>query len=83
MAGFHQVLKTRMDEVEQQLDDAQQSGDDYLVEIRLSELESLVRLAADHGVSLEDAQAVFARHGRPGPELGMTGPIDLTQLAAG
>lgn len=83
MVGFHQEISNRVADVERQLDEAKRSGDDYLVEIRLGELESLLRLAADHGVALDGAERVFARYGRVSPNLGMTGPINLADLAAG
>lgn len=83
MAGFPQMIKTRVADVERHLHEAAGSGDDYLLEIRLGELESLVRVAADHGLAIDEAAAIFARYGRNAPDLGMTGPIDMTDLAAG
>ncbi len=83
MTGFHQMIRSRVAEAEDGLEEAARSHDDYHLEIRLGELESLVRLAADHGVLLTGAEQLFARHGRAAPDLTMTGPIDLAGLAAG
>jgi hypothetical protein len=72
-----------MTEVRTGLEEASGADDDYLVEVRLGELESLVRLAADHGENIEDAQELFARYGRSAPDLAMTGPIDLPDILSG
>jgi hypothetical protein len=83
VAGFRQEISNRVADLERRLDEADRTGDDYLVEVHLGELESMVRLAADHGITLDGASQVFARYGRGGPDLAMTGPIDLRDLAAG
>ncbi len=83
MIGFQQMIRTRVANLERQLDEAVDGGDHYLVDVHLGELESLVRLAADHGVPVDEAQQILARHGHTAPALHMTGPIDLTDLAVG
>jgi hypothetical protein len=47
MTDFLQAIQTRMETARRSLDEAQREGDDYLVQVRLGELESLERLAAD------------------------------------
>ena len=47
-AGLLQRIKT----TESDLQDARQSGDDFLVEVEQAELEDLHRLAAEHGVQV-------------------------------
>ncbi len=83
MVGFHQAISNRVADVERHLDEAKQAGDDYLVEIRLGELESMVRLAAENGIALDGTERIFAAYGRVTPDLGMTGPIDATDRATG
>lgn len=45
MTEFLQEIQARMEIARQSLDQAQRDGDDYLIQIRSGELESLERLA--------------------------------------
>ena len=44
-----QEIQIRLDTATRSLEEAQRDGDDYLAQIRLGEIESLHRLAEEHG----------------------------------
>jgi hypothetical protein len=48
MSEFAHEIAARMDTARRSLDEARADGDDYLIQVRLGEIESLERLAADH-----------------------------------
>jgi hypothetical protein len=48
MSEFQQEIQARLESATQSLAQARLEGDDYLAQIRLGELESLERLAAEH-----------------------------------
>ena len=48
MSEFTQEIETRMATARRSLEEARLEGDDYLIQVRLGEIESLERLAADH-----------------------------------
>ena len=48
LSEFQQEIKTRMETARQSLREARVEGDDYLIQVRLGEIESLERLIADH-----------------------------------
>jgi hypothetical protein len=48
MIEFLLEIQARMEIARQSLDQARRDGDDYLIQIRSGELESLERLAAEH-----------------------------------
>jgi hypothetical protein len=47
MSEFQKEFETRMETARRSLDEARNDGDDYLIQIRLGEIESLERLAAE------------------------------------
>ena len=49
MSEFQQEIQIRLESATQSLHEAELEGDDYLAQIRLGEIESLTRLAAEHG----------------------------------
>lgn len=49
LSEFQQEIETRMETARRSLDEARTDGDDYLTQVRLGEIESLERLAAEHG----------------------------------
>ena len=49
MSEFQQEIQIRLDTATRSLEEAQRDGDDYLAQIRLGEIESLHRLADEHG----------------------------------
>jgi hypothetical protein len=83
MSEFATELAGRAQEAIASLQEAEAAGDDYLVEVRVGELQSLSRLADDHEVELPQVGEALARHGVP-TELALpegepspTGPIVL------
>jgi hypothetical protein len=51
MSEFQQEIQARLQSAQQSLAEARTEGDDYLVQVRLGELESLERLAGEHAVA--------------------------------
>jgi hypothetical protein len=45
---FRQEIVTRMETARRSLDEARTDGDDYLMQVRLGEIESLERLASEY-----------------------------------
>ncbi len=52
MSEFAHEMSGRVSRTIASLHEARSAGDDYLVSVRLGELESLSRLAQDHGLDL-------------------------------
>ncbi|MEU5159027.1 hypothetical protein AB0G74_05365 [Streptomyces sp. NPDC020875] len=57
MDAFTDGLLERIKAAETDLDLARETGDDFLAEVELAELEDLRRLAAEHGVEVGAARA--------------------------
>jgi hypothetical protein len=64
---FHSQIRQRAEEAQRSLAEARESGDDYLMEIRLGEMESLARIAAEHEVVLDGISESLVAHGRRPP----------------
>ncbi|MFP5336328.1 MAG: hypothetical protein ACLGIV_13550 [Actinomycetes bacterium] len=62
MSEFATEVTERIEQTRQSLAEAEADGDDYLVGVRVGELESLTRLAADHDVEVPGAAEDLARH---------------------
>jgi hypothetical protein len=69
---FHNEIQKRAVEARQSLAEARAAGDDYLAGIRLGEMQSLARIAAEHGVVLEGVAESLAAHGLPTPAAGIS-----------
>ena len=91
MSAFASELAGRAHEAVASLIEAEAAGDDYLVEVRVGELQSLSRLADDHDVQLPPQVGdALSRHGLPTElrlpdgEPSPTGPIvlDATEPAS-
>jgi hypothetical protein len=54
MTEFHTEISRRAAHAVQSLNTALESGDDYLASVRQTELESLARLAAEHGLRVPE-----------------------------
>jgi hypothetical protein len=54
MTEFHTEITRRASRAVQSLRTAQESGDDYLASVREAELETLSRLANEHGLRIPD-----------------------------
>jgi hypothetical protein len=48
LSEFRQEIQTRIETARQSLREARLEGDDYLIQVRLGEIESLERLVAEH-----------------------------------
>jgi hypothetical protein len=48
VSEFSQEIETRMETARRSLDEARTDGDDYLIQVRTGEIESLERLVADY-----------------------------------
>jgi hypothetical protein len=79
---FDATISNRIREARTALDEACAEGDDYLADIRLGELESLVRVAADHGITVEGVEETLARYGLATPAAGVPTVVDLRHTAA-
>ena len=65
MSEFASEVSERVEQARASLAEAEATGDDYLARVRVGELESLARLAADHGVEVPGLEEQVARHGDP------------------
>jgi hypothetical protein len=65
VSEFAHEVSERVEEARQSLAEAEATGDDYLVGVRVGELESLARLAADHDIEVPGLAEDVARHGAP------------------
>ena len=54
MTEFHAQLRARALEAVNDLTAAQESGDDYSVEVHRANMENIARIAREHGVSLPE-----------------------------
>jgi hypothetical protein len=68
MSEFASEITERVAQASTSLQDAHDTGDDFLVDVRVGELEELARVAADHNVDVPGLSETLARH---------TGPIDI------
>jgi hypothetical protein len=71
---FHNEITRRAVEAQRSLAEARTTGDDYLAGIRLGEIQSLARLAAEHGLVLEGVAESLADYGLPTPAPGIALP---------
>ena len=74
MTEFHNEITRRAVEAQGSLAEAWATGDDYLAGIRLGEIQSLARLAAEHGLVLDGVAESLAAYGLPTPAPGITLP---------
>lgn len=76
MSQFRHAINNRIAETQTDLASARESGDEYLVGVRLGELESLARVAAEHGVEVSGVAESLARHGLATPTVGIRLMVD-------
>lgn len=76
MFQFRHEISTRITETQNNLVQAREAGDEYLVGVRLGELESLARMAAEHGVEVDGVEESLARHGLATPIMGVPLTVD-------
>jgi hypothetical protein len=58
MTEFHAQLRARVLEAVHDLSVAEESGDDYSVDVHRADLENIARIARDHGLSLPELDAL-------------------------
>lgn len=75
MSEFEAEVSDRVEQARQSLAEAEATGDEYLLGVRVGELEDLARLAADHDIELPGLAEDVARHDG-------TGEIHLPELRA-
>ncbi len=81
MSEFAQEMSGRVSRAIASLHEARSTGDEYLATVRLGELESLSRLAQDHGLDLPQVAAELAASASPS-ELELPEPCVETAVAA-
>ena len=81
MTEFTNEISSRIAETRRNLRQAREDDEHYLVEVRLGELESLARLAADHGVVVDGVAESLAEYGLTTPVIGLPGVLDLDRHA--
>jgi hypothetical protein len=54
MSDFDAHIRQRLSDASRSLDQARALDDDYAVTLHLGELEGLTRIAADHGILVEE-----------------------------
>lgn len=74
MTEFVTSITERIARTRSTLSRAESCGDDYLAEVSLGELESLARLAADHGVTVAGLAESLEAHGVRTPAVGLPLP---------
>lgn len=74
MSDFRSEITRRIAVTRGQLAAAQARGDDHLVEVSLGELESLARIALDHGLPADGVDEALARYGLSTPAVGLPRP---------
>jgi hypothetical protein len=79
---FDATLNSRILDARRALDQACADGDDYHADIRLSELESLVRVAVEHGIRVDEAAQTLAAHGIATPYAGVPLLVDVREAPA-
>jgi hypothetical protein len=81
VTDFNTALTRRIAEARRALTEARLAGEDYLVDVRLGELESMARVAAEHGVQVEGLAESLAEHGLCAPHLGAPLRVDVQDAA--
>jgi hypothetical protein len=71
---FHNEIRRRTAEARQSLAEARATGDDYLAGIQVGTIQSLARLAAEHGLVLEGVEESLSAYGLPTPAPGIAFP---------
>ena len=63
MSDFTSALRQRVVEAQRSLVEARETGDDYLVQLSLGQIESLARLAAENQVTVDGIEESLAPYG--------------------
>jgi hypothetical protein len=65
MSAFSDEVQQRVSSARRSLHQARAEGDEYLVGVRVGELESLLRMAGEHGIELPEVAREVAAHDAP------------------
>ena len=76
MTHFPDEIRERIQSTRLSLLQARLSGEDYLVEVRLGELESLAHIAAEHGITVDGVEESLASYGLQTPPRGLALVMD-------
>ncbi len=68
MSEFVAQIRGRAAEALSWLQEAQNSGDEYLVNVSLDQIESIARVAADHSITLEGVAESLSAYGLSVPQ---------------
>jgi hypothetical protein len=71
VSEFHSEISNRIARTRGNLSQAAATGDDYLVELSLGELESLARIAVEHDLPIDGVEEDLASYGLPTPLRGL------------
>jgi hypothetical protein len=71
VSDFRNQISSRIAQTRGDLSQAAATGDDYLVEVSLGELESLARIAVEHDLPIDGAEEDLASYGLPTPARGV------------
>jgi hypothetical protein len=63
MDDFSKELRLRVTEAQRSLAEARETGDDYLVQLSLGQIESRARLATDNQISVDGLAETLAPYG--------------------
>jgi hypothetical protein len=71
VSEFRSEISNRIAQARGDLSRAAASGDDYLVEVSLGQLESLARIAVEHDLPIDGVEEDLATYGLPTPAAGV------------
>jgi hypothetical protein len=63
MSDFSTELRLRVTEAQQSLAEARETGDDYLAQLSLGQIESLARLATENEINVDGIAESLASYG--------------------
>lgn len=72
MSAFRSEISSRIAQVRGDLSLAAATGDDYLVQLSLGQLESLARIAVEHDLTIDGVEEDLALYGLPTPAAGLS-----------
>jgi hypothetical protein len=70
-------IRRRIAATRHALTQARRARDDYLAGVHLGELESLARIAAEHGIAVDGVEELLAEHGLATPRHGVPVVVEL------
>ncbi len=77
MTEFPIEIRRRIAATRHALTQARRARDDYLAGVHLGELESLARIAAEHGIAVDGVEEILTEHGIATPGQGVPVVVEL------